>query len=496
MQNLVDSGLMSSSSLQEFIRGIPASERPTSGEALARRIVKKGFLTRYQADAVLERKFDLLSIGQYELLEQIGAGGMGTVYKARHRRMNRVVAIKTIKRRDEHGADAARRFEREVRAISGLQHPNIVAAHDADECEAGPYLVMEFVSGQDLASIVRNRRPLAAAEAVDYILQAARGLAYAHAKGVVHRDVKPGNLLRTEETGCIKITDLGLARLKDDPVHLDASASSLTETGNILGTVLFMAPEQSLDSKTSDHRSDIYSLGCTLFFLLHGRPPFVGESTVDTVMLHHHAPIPSLREGREDVPESVEGAFRRMVAKRPQDRFQTMDEVVAALEACEVDPETPAPLMYVPAASMFAGAVTADYRGDQPTTMEISVLLVEPSKAQAVLIRRFLDAHGVAGVRHCRTGTETLLSLAESNADVVISAMHLDDMTGLELAQRLAEKAHRKHAAFILISSSVDPNSVVQRARAMGVTVLAKPFDDQQLLRALRAAVAARPATK
>jgi eukaryotic-like serine/threonine-protein kinase len=485
---------MSSSALQEFIRRIPAAERPPNGEALARRIVKEGMLTRYQADAVLEREFSRLSIGQYELLEQVGAGGMGTVYKARHRRMNRIVAVKLIRRRHEDLADAARRFEREVHVISGLQHPNIVVAHDADECDAGPFLVMEFVWGRDLESIVRHGGALSAAAAVDYTLQSARGLAYAHGRGVVHRDIKPANLLRVDETGCIKITDLGLARLKDDSAPGGERVSSLTATGNILGTVLFMAPEQAIDSKASDHRCDVYSLGCTLFYLLHGRPPFVGESTIDTVMQHRNAPIPSLRESRPDVPESVDRVFQRMVAKSPDDRFSTMDDVATALNACQADPELPAPAASVPA---FPPAVsvahTTAYQGDQPTTIEASVLLAEPSNAQAVLIRTFLETHGVNQVRRCRTGHEALHSWAESKADAVIAAMHLDDMTGLELVRQLSADARHGSTVFILISSSLDATNLEHAARALGVTLLAKPFDDKQLARALREAVAARP---
>lgn len=497
VQNLVDSGLMSSSALQKFIRRIPATERPANGKALARRIVKDGMLTRYQADAVLERQFHRLSIGQYELLEQIGSGGMGTVYKARHKRMNRIVAVKVIKRRNEDSADAVRRFEREVHVISGLQHPNIVIAHDADECEAGPFLVMEFVRGRDLELILRHDGPLSVATAVDYTLQSAHGLAYAHARGVVHRDIKPANLLRVDETGCIKITDLGLARLKEDSATGSARVSSLTETGNIVGTVLFMAPEQTIDSKASDHRCDVYSLGCTLFFLLHGRPPFVGESTIDTVMLHRNAPIPSLREGRPDVPESLDRVFQRMVAKSPDDRIPTMDDVVAALDACRTDPEWPALSAGVPALpSTVSVGATMTYQGNQPLTFDASVMLVEPSNAQAVLIRTFLESHGVHQVQHCRTGRKTLQSWAESKADVVIAAMHLDDMTGLELVRQLTADVQRRGTAFILISSSLDTTNLEHEARAMGATLLAKPFDDKQLARALREAVAARPKSK
>lgn len=171
MQSLIDSELMSPSEFQGFVQNIPAADRPTTGEALARCLVDKGKLTRYQADSLLRKQFDRLSIGQYDVLEQIGAGGMGAVYKARHRRMNRTVAIKMIIPRYEDADVLIKRFEREVELISSLQHPNIVVAYDADECPTGPFLVMEYVPGVDLEVIVQKNGPLSVADARDYAIQ-------------------------------------------------------------------------------------------------------------------------------------------------------------------------------------------------------------------------------------------------------------------------------------------------------------------------------------
>ena len=199
---------------------------------------------------------------------------MGTVFKARHRRMNRVVALKVLSRDTAGQSSFAQRFQREVETVAQLAHPNIVMAYDAGESENGLYLVMEFVDGHDLGSEVAQRGPLSAADAVECIIQAAGGLACAHDRGVVHRDVKPANLLR-DAAGVVKVADLGLAQLNNPETN--SVNASLTQAGSILGTVDYMAPEQALDAATVDHRVDIYSLGCTLFFLLTGRPMYSAE---------------------------------------------------------------------------------------------------------------------------------------------------------------------------------------------------------------------------
>jgi CheY-like chemotaxis protein/tRNA A-37 threonylcarbamoyl transferase component Bud32 len=489
VQGLIDSELIPPAALWEFIQQIPPSERPTHGEALARVLVTRGMLTKYQADAVLERKFDRLSIGQYQVLEQIGSGGMGAVYKARHRRMNRIVAIKMLTRRLEMSADAMQRFEREVQLLSGLHHPNIVIAYDADECSAGLFLVMEHVAGQDLESTVQKGGPLSVAAALDCTVQSARGLQYAHEQGVIHRDIKPGNLLRANDTGSIKITDLGIARLKDEPGLRLESAPSLTDTGRVLGTVYYMAPEQGIDAKTADHRADVYSLGCTLYFLLHGMPQFEGETLVDTIMLHRNGPIPSLALGRPDVPESLDRVFQKMVAKLPDDRFQSMSDVLSALQACQLDPISSArPVFGVAAPSAEALINAATFGGDAPAPAGASVLLVEPSSAQVVVIRGLLEALGMGRIERCRTGTEALQAFSQFGAEVVISAMHLDDMTGLELAQQMPVAAQGGRIRFVLISSTRDARYVQDQARRMGLILLPKPFDDQQLAAALHEA--------
>ncbi len=284
-------------------------------------------------------------LGEYLLLEQIGSGGgCAQVFKARHRRMDRLVAVKTLPPSAMQDAEVAERFEREVKTAAKLTHPNIVTAFDAGEQDGIFYLVMEYVDGQPLTELVEKQGPLALHLAVDFILQAAHGLQYAHSLDVVHRDIKPSNLM-LDRNGSVKILDMGLARfLGSATPHVptrDGSSTlregvpndGLTQFGQLVGTVGFMSPEQATDGSLVDHRTDIYALGCTLYYLLTGRLVYPGD-LVQTVLAHAQKPIPRLRDVRSDVPEPVDAVFRRMLAKDPNERYQTITDVVADLERC------------------------------------------------------------------------------------------------------------------------------------------------------------------
>jgi serine/threonine protein kinase len=495
IRNLSDSGLFSQEEI-EAIR-IPSDPREADGDALTQRLIAAGKLTTFQAAAVREGRLDELVIGNYEVLDRLGAGGMGTVYKAKHRRMKRVVAIKVLSRNIGESEKFIQRFQREVEAVARLSHPNIVMAHDADEAEVGHFLVMEFVNGRDLASEVQGRGPLPVAEAVECIAQTARALDYAHEQGIIHRDIKPANLLR-DVSGVVKVADLGLARFNDALGQPPEEAAALTQAGTIMGTVDFMPPEQALGLTDVDHRADIYSLGCTLHFLLIGRPPFQGPTIMATLLQHRDAPIPSLRTTRSEVPAALDELFKRMVAKKREDRFASMAEVVRALEGIPIA-DRGVPLAdsepirkSVPAADTGAAEVTnqtVDFMpAPAPAPAGMTVLLVEPSRSQAVIIRGFLQKLGIENVTTVPSGEKALESTRAGVPGVVISAMHLSDMTGVQLAQKMRAEEPLSCTGFILISSQGDAEEVNLLSQIGNTVRLAKPFDQEQLAQALSAA--------
>lgn len=349
LAKLSDVGVLSSDEFDSVSKALSSEADSSDPRQLASNLVLQGKLTQYQASALLQGQPELL-IDKYLILDLIDVGGMGMVFKAIHRTMNRVVAIKMISHNLLSSADQVKRFQREVRVAATLEHPNIVRSYDADQANGVHFLVMEYVRGANLHNIVREKGPLSLEEATDCILQAAKGMSYAHSKGIIHRDIKPGNLMLAND-GLVKLLDLGLANIdeslrvmhqgSDATVHNTGSpllsGAELTVGGTVLGTVSFMSPEQSLDAHLADSRSDIYSLGCTFYFLLTGEAPYRGETIFKVFVQHRDGEVPSIRDQRPDVPNEVEAICHKMLAKQPDDRYQSMSELIVAIQECNID---------------------------------------------------------------------------------------------------------------------------------------------------------------
>ncbi len=326
---VVAAGLLTVDDLKALWSDATLTTRPKDGPALAKLLIERGRINEFQAAELLAGRKTPLLLGQYVLQAKIGAGGMGQVYRAEHKRMKRLVAIKVLPAAMVQDEGAVKRFQREVEAAAKLSHTNIVQSFDADEYKGTHYLVMEYVDGQDLSALVKQNGPLRVEVAIEYLLQAARGLAFAHSKGVVHRDIKPANLL-VDQDGVVKILDMGLARVDATG---DAADHQLTNTGQVMGTVDYMAPEQASDTRRADARSDIYSLGCSLYRMVTGVSMFGGDTVVQKILAHMNDPIPSLKQKRPDVSDELERIYQKMVAKKPEDRYQQSSQLVADLES-------------------------------------------------------------------------------------------------------------------------------------------------------------------
>jgi serine/threonine protein kinase len=289
-------------------------------------------------------------IAGYQILDELGRGGMGVVYKAHEVGLGRVVALKVLHNDRQAASETVRRFLREAEASSRVLHPHIVLIYTAGQDGEHHFLAMEYVEGVDLERLVRETGPLSVAQACDYMRQAALGLQHAHERGLIHRDVKPTNLMVTPPPppgpggagrGLVKILDLGLARLYR-PMKVRVVASTLTHEGAFLGTPDFVAPEQAKDPRKIDHRADLYSLGCTFYFLLTGRVPFAADVVSEKLYQHWTAEPAPLDQLRPDVPAAVVAVVRRLMAKRPEDRYASAAELAASLEQIAARENLPA----------------------------------------------------------------------------------------------------------------------------------------------------------
>jgi serine/threonine protein kinase len=266
--------------------------------------------------------------GKYTILGQLGKGGMSIVYKARHNAMDRIVAIKTLKMQMMSNPSIVSRFEREVKLLSKLDHPNVVTVYNCVMVQNQPYFVMDCLTGQSLQELLRAEGRMSPQRAQQIFIQCCAAVEHAHRKGVIHRDIKPGNIMITPGSGgrdMVKVVDFGLARLAED-------AQKLTQSGEIWGSPLYMSPEQAA-AQELDARSDIYSLGTVMFETLTGSPPFRGKNFIETMQMQVNQPTPSMHDvaPAAKVPKALEDVVRKALEKEPENRFQTMAAIKDAL---------------------------------------------------------------------------------------------------------------------------------------------------------------------
>ncbi len=357
LRRLRRSELLGAEQLAALEDDLPDTDR---GRVVARALVERGALTRFQAEQLMAGRTRGFLVGPYRVLEQLGSGGMGCVFKAEHRETGHVVALKAIAPRLLKNKRALKFFRREVSAVSRLEHPHIVKALDADRDGDRHYLVMEYVDGPNLDQLVRSQGPLPVGQACEFVCQAAEALEYARGLGLVHRDIKPANLLleaapvATAAAGgdagapahaSIKITDFGLARL-GAPEGQPAGdyGTILTRANTVMGTPDFIAPEQARSLHKADIRSDLYSLGCTFYFLLTGKVPFPGGATLEKLVRHSIEEPTPVEELRPEVPREVAKVVRRLMAKDPDARYPTPADAAEALRPFRAD----APVAFPP----------------------------------------------------------------------------------------------------------------------------------------------------
>jgi serine/threonine protein kinase len=323
---LRDSGVLTERQFNEVRARVLAGDYPNHSNSLAERLVREKVITQYQARRLLQNKPHGMILGKYVILDRIGSGSMGRVYKAQHQLMGRVVALKIIAPEILSNERAVARFYREMRLVGRLDHPNVVRAFDADSSSNVLYIVMEYVSGPSLAQLLKQGA-LPPVDVVGYAAQAALGLAHAHEQGIVHRDVKPSNLLVNEEK-LVKVLDLGLGVLMEADNH----ATFATADGIAVGTVDYMSPEQAC-GKDLDGRSDLYSLGCSMYHLITGRHAFTGDNPIERLGKRiNGSPVP-ITDLRPDLPPSLVAVLDKLMANKPQDRYQTGIEAAEALTA-------------------------------------------------------------------------------------------------------------------------------------------------------------------
>jgi response regulator RpfG family c-di-GMP phosphodiesterase len=446
------------------------------------KLVEHGLLTDYQAGRLESGTTHGLVLGSYRVLSRLGAGNMGVVFKAEHRRLRRLVAIKVVPIYQDEDIRLLDRFFTEMRAVAHLQHPNIVSALDAGECTAAGqslptlhYFVMEYVPGEDLEEYVYNHGTLSVIKGCDLIHQVASALAEAHKHHLVHRDIKPSNVRVTPEEQA-KLLDFGLAR---------QLRHRLTTPGTLLGTIDYMAPEQTQDASAVDIRADIYGLGGTLFWCLTGQPPFhPNSSVVEAVARRLTQGPPSSRSVNPEIPVELDGVIRRMMALKPDDRYSTPEAVMQALLPF-LQPEMREHLILSthPTAGRAKSAAVA-----KASSAGHKVLIVDDEPNIRQFCRFALESQGLK-CDEADNGQAGLDTVSVKPYDLVLLDIHMPKLTGLEVLRSLRKHRPVPHLKVVMFSGQATSDELAQMLLAGADGYLTKPFSIVQLVGQVKASL-------
>lgn len=459
--HLAESRLLTDDEREAFFEDHPEL-RDASTHELTGAMVRQGLLNEYQVSRLLAGQTFGLVLGHYRVVDRLGTGGMGVVYKAEHIHMKRVVALKVLFPWEDNKSVFTQRFYSEMQALAVLRHPNIVLAFDAGEVPLPQsparmlsYLVMEYVTGENLEAYVQGRGPLPIEQACDFIRQVADGLQHAHDQGLVHRDIKPSNLLvagvrEASLAPTVTILDFGLARL---------CRRRYTEAHAMLGTVDYMAPEQARDARLVDIRADIYSLGATFYWLLTGQKPFPAERPMLEALVarQREQPIP-LRHHRPDLPIDLEKIVEQMMAQLPADRYATPQAVITALNGFlagyrsqEPTPSDAAACVELP----FVNGRVADGRAmtSERGSHRQRVLVVSPSNVSRASCRAALEVHGIE-FREANGEREAHECLSLEGCDLVLIDALLPSGRALELGRGLRAEPPTAHLKLLLLTAA------------------------------------------
>jgi serine/threonine protein kinase len=341
---LMTSRILSADQIHTVTKELLTRIRDARG--LAKELMQRGWLTVFQVNQIFQGHCRDLVLGPYRILDVLGEGGVATVYRAWHTNRKQVVALKTVRKELLAHPEVVRQFQQETKTIASLSHPNIVQTLEADCINGTHFLAMEFIEGIDLNKLVRLSGPLPIAQACDYIRQGALGLQHAHERCLVHRDIKPANLFLVSPGqgdadakravplgGQIKILDWGLADMRLPAATGQQEAANTLMREETIGTADYLAPEQAVDATKVDIRADIYSLGCSFYYLLTGQPPFAGGSLLQKLLKHREAEPPPIQSKRADLPPGLWQLLLKMLAKKPEERYRTPASVAAGLSS-------------------------------------------------------------------------------------------------------------------------------------------------------------------